>query len=318
MADPSSLPAFSTGGGSPSYRAVVVGATGAVGLAVVRRLLATPRCAAVYALTRRPLEGVGPSPRLHTLPVSLLQRPPGGGGGGGTTNDGAAAAAAGTTEGATAAEFPAADAAFCCVGTTIKAAGSQAAFRAVDHDMAVAFASHFLGTPLPQQTTGSVADGGAPSGTLGPLITTGRRYLGLVSAYGASPSAMGFYSRVKGETEASLSAAAAAVTPVPASMAIYRPPLLLTPGGTRDAGGLGGVNGRPAERAAQAVARFLHAPPMVAVRVEDVAAAMVADAEAVLLGAGGSPPPNTTAGGVLLRTGPAIVATAREASAGNA
>lgn len=296
MADTPSSPAFAAGGGSPSYRAVVVGATGAVGVAVVRRLLAAPRCAAVYALTRRPLEGIGPSPRLHTLPVSLLQMLPGERGGGGSY-DGAAAAAAGTAKGAMAAEFPAADAAFCCIGTTIKAAGSQAAFRAVDHDMAVAFASRFLSTPLPQQTTDVVADGGASGGTPRPPVTTGRRYLGLVSAYGASPSAMGFYSRVKGETEASVSAAAAAATPVPASMAIYRPPLLLTPGGARDAAGQGGVNGRPAERVAQAVARFLHAPPIVAVRVEDVATAMVADAEAALLAGGGVRRQTQTPGG---------------------
>lgn len=273
MADAASAPPVA------SYRAVVVGATGAVGVAVVRRLLAAPRCAAVYALTRRPLEGVGPSPRLHPLPVSLLHAPQGGGGGaggGGGGGNGAAAAAAEATTGAaaaaasssaSAAAFPAADAAFCCVGTTIKAAGSQAAFRAVDYDLAVAFASRFL-------AAGSTAD------TAG----GGRRHLGLVSAYGASPTALGFYSRVKGETEAALTAAAAAAAPAPASLAIYRPPLLLTPGGARDAAGLDGVNGRPAERAAQAVARFLHAPPMVAVRVEDVAAAMVADAEAALLG----------------------------------
>ena len=32
------------------------------------------------------------------------------------------------------------DVAFCCLGTTIKQAGSEKAFRAVDHDMVVAFA----------------------------------------------------------------------------------------------------------------------------------------------------------------------------------
>lgn len=292
-ATPSAAPA--AGGGAPStYRAVVVGATGAVGTAVVRRLLTSPRCVAVYALTRRPLEGVGPSPRLHPLPVSLLQT--GGGGGDGTKAAAGAAKKAGAPAAATVPLFPAADAAFCCVGTTIKAAGSQAAFRAVDHDLAVAFASRFLGTPPPP-------------------AAAGRRYIGLVSAYGASPAALGFYSRVKGETEAALTAAAAAATPAAAAMAIYRPPLLLTPGGGRDAAGLGGANGRPAERAAQAVARFFRAPPMVAVRVEDVAAAMVADAEAALLGEAGAP---QEGGDVLLRTGPAIVATARAASAGDA
>src|SRR5688572_28862050 len=36
--------------------------------------------------------------------------------------------------------LPPADDAFCCLGTTIKVAGSQAAFRAVDFDAALAFA----------------------------------------------------------------------------------------------------------------------------------------------------------------------------------
>lgn len=38
------------------YRAIIVGATGAVGSALVRELLASPRCAEVTALTRRPVE----------------------------------------------------------------------------------------------------------------------------------------------------------------------------------------------------------------------------------------------------------------------
>ncbi len=37
----------------PSYRAVVVGATGAVGSALVRELLASPRCTGIVALVRR-------------------------------------------------------------------------------------------------------------------------------------------------------------------------------------------------------------------------------------------------------------------------
>jgi len=39
-----------------TYRAVVIGATGAVGSALVRDLLASPRCAEVTALARRPVQ----------------------------------------------------------------------------------------------------------------------------------------------------------------------------------------------------------------------------------------------------------------------
>jgi uncharacterized protein YbjT (DUF2867 family) len=39
-----------------SYRAIVLGATGAVGSALVRELLASPSCSAVVALARRPLD----------------------------------------------------------------------------------------------------------------------------------------------------------------------------------------------------------------------------------------------------------------------
>jgi uncharacterized protein YbjT (DUF2867 family) len=38
------------------YRAIVVGATGAIGSALVRELLASPRCEGVTALARRPVD----------------------------------------------------------------------------------------------------------------------------------------------------------------------------------------------------------------------------------------------------------------------
>jgi len=71
-----------------------------------------------------------------------------------------------------------AEIAFCALGTTIKTAGSQAAFRAVDFDAVLAFAqaSHAAGV----------------------------RRLGVVSALGADPASRSFYSRVKGEAEQAL------------------------------------------------------------------------------------------------------------------
>lgn len=76
--------------------------------------------------------------------------------------------------------LPAATSAFCCLGTTIAVAGSQAAFRAVDFDAVLAFA---------------VAAKAA-----------GVRRFGVVSSLGANPGARSFYSRVKGEMEGALGA----------------------------------------------------------------------------------------------------------------
>jgi uncharacterized protein YbjT (DUF2867 family) len=54
------------------YRALVVGATGAVGSALVAELLASPRCQEVLTLTRRPLAPPGPG----EAPVALLRAAP--------------------------------------------------------------------------------------------------------------------------------------------------------------------------------------------------------------------------------------------------
>ena len=72
------------------------------------------------------------------------------------------------------------DTAFCCLGTTIKQAGSQAAFRAVDHDLVLAFAER--------------------------ARELGARHLLVVSALGADPHSPVFYNRVKGELEQALKA----------------------------------------------------------------------------------------------------------------
>ncbi|HEX4025598.1 MAG TPA: oxidoreductase [Steroidobacteraceae bacterium] len=85
--------------------------------------------------------------------------------------------------------------AFCCLGTTLRAAGSEAAFRAVDHDLVVAFAREAL--------------------------AAGAQRLVLVSAMGADPASKYLYLRVKGETERSLEALR------PRSLDILQPALLL-------------------------------------------------------------------------------------------
>jgi uncharacterized protein YbjT (DUF2867 family) len=78
--------------------------------------------------------------------------------------------------------LPAADVAICALGTTIAAAGSRAAFRAVDHDAVLAFASA--------------------------AHQAGIEHFIVVTAVGARPDAGVFYSRVKGETERDLQALA--------------------------------------------------------------------------------------------------------------
>lgn len=128
------------------------GATGLVGRHVLSLLLSDPRVTQVVAPTRRALPL--PHPRLHNPVVDFDHLP----------ED---------------AEWWAVDAVVCTLGTTIKLAGSEAAFRKVDHDypLAVARLAH----------------------------RHGARGCALNSALGADPASRVFYSRVKGELETSLS-----------------------------------------------------------------------------------------------------------------
>ena len=91
--------------------------------------------------------------------------------------------------------LPAVDDAYCCLGTTIKAAGSQQAFRAVDFDAALGFARA--------------------------AQAAGATRFGLVSALGADPKSSVFYNRVKGDAEHAIAALGFE------SMVIARPSLLL-------------------------------------------------------------------------------------------
>jgi uncharacterized protein YbjT (DUF2867 family) len=87
------------------------------------------------------------------------------------------------------------DVVFCALGTTIGKAGSQEAFRAVDHDAVLAFAEA--------------------------ARAAGAHCFVLVSSLGADPRSRISYNRVKGETEADLGALGFA------SLAIAQPSLLL-------------------------------------------------------------------------------------------
>lgn len=130
--------------------ALLAGATGLVGREILRGLLADPGIAQVHALVRRPVADTHPKLVVHVVDFAAL--PP----------------------------LPAADEVYLALGTTIKVAGSQAAFRAVDFDanLAVAQAAR----------------------------ASGARRAGLVSAMGADPQSRIFYNRVKGELEAALPA----------------------------------------------------------------------------------------------------------------
>jgi len=96
-----------------------------------------------------------------------------------------------------AADAFAADDVFCCLGTTIRKAGSQQAFYRIDHDYPVAAAR-------------LASARGA------------KRFL-LVSSLGANAGSRVFYNRVKGEVERDVSA-------IPfEGVAIFRPSLILGP-----------------------------------------------------------------------------------------
>lgn len=148
--------------------ALVAGATGLVGAALLRLLLARADYREIRALGRR-------APRLAASPLRFV------------ATDFSDLAALG-------AEL-AVDDVYCCLGTTIRAAGSRAAFERVDFHMVVdlARAAHAAGA---------------------------KRFL-VVSAVGASARSPAFYSRVKARMEQ-------AVAEVPfEAVHIVRPSLLL-------------------------------------------------------------------------------------------
>lgn len=129
--------------------ALIVGATGLIGSAVIDAF----GDRSVTIVTRRPVEGLAPH---HAERVAPSDNWPD----------------------IIAAEQP--TVLICCLGTTIRQAGSQAAFRAVDHDLILAAAR------------------GARQG--------GTAHMIVVSSVGASAKAGNFYLRTKGETEDGLRA----------------------------------------------------------------------------------------------------------------
>lgn len=149
-------------------RILLAGATGLTGEHLLDRLLSEPTISRVLAPSRAPL---AEHPHLDNPVGALAELLP-------------------SLEGPI-------DSAFCCLGTTIRQAGSQEAFRAVDHDLLLAFARR--------------------------ARELGARHFLVISAMGANPGSSVFYNRVKGETEAALRA-----MDWP-QLTIARPSLLLGP-----------------------------------------------------------------------------------------
>jgi hypothetical protein len=173
---------------------LLVGVTGLVGQSVLAQALADPRVSEVIALTRRPLNALSSSRvRLRNPVVNFDALPD-------------------------VADIWAADSVICTLGTTLKQAGSEAAFRKVDFDFPLAVARR--------------------------ARQAGAQAYALNSSLGADPHSRVFYSRTKGELEEALrSSRRAHRQPGPAPGSSDRPAAL--PGGSRRTGRPGPAGGRP-------------------------------------------------------------------------
>lgn len=130
---------------------LIAGASGLVGREILQGLLADDSVAMVHSLGRRELQLKHPRLTQHRVDYSRALP-----------------------------ALPSVGEAFVTLGTTIKVAGGQEAFRAVDFDAVLAVAKA--------------------------AKSAGASRLGVVSAMGADPRSRIFYNRVKGEMEAALSA----------------------------------------------------------------------------------------------------------------
>jgi uncharacterized protein YbjT (DUF2867 family) len=151
--------------------ATLIGGTGLTGSFLVRQLLADPAITKVISISRKSLE-ISNSKLAEVLISDLAELP----------------SIESKIRG---------DLYFCCLGTTIKAAGSKENFEKVDHAAIVAFAKIARAHDAKSFT--------------------------LVSAMGANANSMIFYNRVKGRTENDVRALGLR------SLIIFRPALLVGP-----------------------------------------------------------------------------------------
>jgi len=138
--------------GGAGKTAVIAGASGLLGSELLRQLLRSDQYSEIVALVRRPLPLEQDHVKLRQVTVLFGELPH-------------------------LSAFAGADV-YCSLGTTMKQAGSRAAFRAVDFDAIASYAR-------------IAADGGA------------RQFL-LASSLGANSQSKTFYLQVKGETEEAL------------------------------------------------------------------------------------------------------------------
>lgn len=131
-------------------RVLVVGATGLVGSALVARLQRRHDCTALHVLGRREPATAGHGIVYRRVDFAVLEPD----------------------------EVPAVDVVFCCLGSTLRAAGSREAFRQVDLDHVVRVARL--------------------------ARAQGADRLLVISALGADPRSRVFYNRVKGEMESAV------------------------------------------------------------------------------------------------------------------
>ena len=142
---------------SKTVTLLLVGATGAVGQEVLKQALADERVSAICAVTRRPLDATKfpANPKLENIIVdfsALPNRP----------------------------VWCGVNAVICTLGTTIKAAGSKAAFSAIDLDLPVTIARL--------------------------AKAAGATRFGLNSSLGANALSPNFYLRTKGDAEEQITA----------------------------------------------------------------------------------------------------------------
>ncbi|MBJ7429582.1 MAG: oxidoreductase, partial [Bacteroidia bacterium] len=131
--------------------AIIVGASGLIGNQLVQNLIDNPALGKVLVLVRNELQIQSPKLiqlRVNFNQLSNLELP-----------------------------FTPTDA-FCCLGTTIRTAGSQEAFKMVDYEYCVSFAQL--------------------------VKTKGTNNFYLISSLGANANSKVFYNKVKGEVEAAI------------------------------------------------------------------------------------------------------------------
>ena len=150
--------------------AIVAGATGLIGKALVRQLAADGSWREVRALVRGALPAGPAKPNVVAVQIDYTKLAP-------------------------ASPWAEADHVFCALGSTMRQAGSEAAFRKVDFEYPLALAKA--------------------------AKARGARHFLLVSALGAAADSGVFYSRVKGEVESAIIALGFR------SVTIARPSLLL-------------------------------------------------------------------------------------------